>query len=282
MTISFTPAAALSLEALADLFTRSFEAYFYPGVTTAAVLARRVAVEDIDLLRSLVLRVAGEPAGVALLARRGARAWCGGFGITLAHRGRGYAHLLAAELLRQAREAGARSLALEVLTRNTAALHTYQAAGMAITRRLLILSWRLGDEEPPPPAPLVETPVDELVLGHFAALHPGHPAGMPSAYAAWQREPGAILALPDLRGLALYEGDELAAYAIVGGDDTALRLADFGARDEPAARRMLAALQARAAAITSINEPAASPLTPAFLRSGFVVADEQHELSIAL
>ncbi|HMQ33904.1 MAG TPA: GNAT family N-acetyltransferase [Chloroflexaceae bacterium] len=272
--ITFTPASSLSLEALAELFTRSFEAYFYPGVTTPAILARRVAAEDIDLVRSVVLTVGGQPAGVALLARRGARAWCAGFGVAMAHRGRGLAHALAAELIRQAREAGARALTLEVLTRNTAALRVYEAAGLTIRRRLLVLAWRPGDEGRPEAAPLEELPPDELVLGHFAALHP--------APAAWQREPAALLALPDLRGLALGEGGALAAYALVSGDETGLRLADLGARDEPAARRLLAALQARAASLTSVNEPAESPLTPAFLRSGFVVADEQHELRCEL
>ncbi len=272
--VAFVPASALSLEALADLFTRSFEAYFYPGVTTPAILARRVAAEDIDLLRSVVLTVGGQPEGVALLARRGRRVWCAGFGVTMAHRGRGLAHRLAAEMLRQAREAGAHTLSLEVLTRNVAALRVYEAAGLAIRRRLLVLAWRPGDEGAPQAEPLDELSPDELVLGHFVALHP--------APAAWQREPASLLALPDLRGLALREGGELAAYALVSGDATGLRLADLGARDEPAARRLLAALQGQAASITSVNEPAESPLTPAFLRSGFVVADEQHEMSIAL
>jgi RimJ/RimL family protein N-acetyltransferase len=272
--VTYTPAASLSLEALADLFTRSFEAYFYPGVTTAAVLARRIAAEDIDLLRSLVLRVGGEAAGVALLCRRGQRAWCGGFGVTMPYRGRGLAHGLAAEMIRQARAGGAQTLTLEALVRNTAALRVYQAAGMSIARRLLVLAWRLGDEEPPPALAIVQLPTDELVLGHYAALHP--------VGAAWQREPAALLTLPDLRGLALREDGALVAYALVSGDASGLRLADFAARDEPAARRMLAALQARAASLTSVNEPAESPLTAAFLRSGFVVADEQHELRIEL
>lgn len=272
--IAFAPAVSLSLEALAELFTRSFEAYFYPGVTTAAILARRVAVESIDLLHSPVLLVAGEPAGIALLARRGARAWCGGFGIVAAQRGRGYAHAMAAELLRVAREAGAGTLTLEVLTRNTPALRVYEAAGLRITRRLLVLAWRRGDEEPPPLTPLAELPPDALTLSHFAAMHP--------APAAWQREPAALLVAPGLRGMALEEGGAVAAYALVSGDETGLRIGDLGARDEPAARRLLAALQARAAGLTSINEPAESPLTAAFLRAGFVVADEQHELTIAL
>jgi RimJ/RimL family protein N-acetyltransferase len=272
--ICITSASGLSLEVLAELFTRSFEAYYYPGITSAHTLARRVATEQIDLLRSVVLRVDGEPAGVALLARRGERLWCGGFGITMAYRGRGLAYRLAEAMVAEAREAGAEGLTLEVLTRNSAALKVYERAGMQITRRLLIVAWRPDDARGGVEAPPLEAADPaELVLCHFAALHP--------APAAWQREPATLLALPELRGLALREGGETVAYALVQGEES-LRLQDFAARDEPTARRLIAALQADSRAITSVNEPAASPLTPAFLRSGFVVADEQHELALAL
>jgi RimJ/RimL family protein N-acetyltransferase len=272
--ISFTPAAGLALDALADLFTRSFEAYFYPGITSTHTLARRVATEQIDLLRSPVLRVDGEPAGVALLARRGERAWCGGFGVTTPFRGRGLAHRLAAALLDEAREAGAERLTLEALTRNTAALKVYERAGLRIVRRLLIVSWRPDDGWAELGADtLEERDPAELVLGRYLALHP--------VPAAWQREPPALLSLPELRGLALHENGAVIAYALLQGEESA-RLQDFAARDEPAARRLIAALQARFQGITSVNEPAESPLTPAFLRSGFVVADEQHELMIDL
>lgn len=272
--LSFTSAAGLSLEALAELFTRSFADYFYPGITSAQTLARRVASENIDLLRSVVLRVDDEPAGVALLARRGERSWCGGFGVTLPHRGKGYAHALAQALIKEAREAGAERFSLEVLTRNERALRVYERAGLKIVRRLLILSWRPDDSGgPTTPDRLEEADPAELVLGQFAALHP--------VPAAWQREPAALLALPELRGLALREGGTTLAYAIVQGEG-ALRLQDFGARDATSAARLIAALQAQAGGITSVNEPAESPLTPAFLRAGFLVADEQHEMTMEL
>ncbi|NJN19332.1 MAG: GNAT family N-acetyltransferase, partial [Oscillochloris sp.] len=80
--VSFASAATLSLEALADLFTRSFEGYFYPGTTTTALLARRVRTESIDLLHSPIVLRDDVPVGIALVARRDRRAWCGGFGIT--------------------------------------------------------------------------------------------------------------------------------------------------------------------------------------------------------
>jgi GNAT superfamily N-acetyltransferase len=272
--ISFSSASGLSLDALADLFTRSFAEYFYPGITSTQTLARRVASENIDLLRSVVLRVEDEPAGLALLARRGERSWCGGFGVTLPHRGKGHALALALALIDEARESGAERFGLEVLTRNERALRVYERAGLRIARRLLILSWRPDDAGGPAARDtLEEAEPAALVLSHFAALHP--------APAAWQREPAALLALPELRGLALREGGETLAYAIVQGEG-ALRIQDFAARDPAAAARLIAALQAGAGGITSVNEPAESPLTPTFLRAGFVVADEQHEMTIEL
>src|SRR5262245_28206210 len=107
--LSFAAASSFSLDALGDIFTRSFEDYFYPGTTNAAALAARVRTEQIDLHHSLVLRLADAPAGLALLGLRGDRAWCGGFGVMLPYRGRGLAHHLAAAMLDQARNAGARA-----------------------------------------------------------------------------------------------------------------------------------------------------------------------------
>ncbi len=95
----FLPASSFTLDALADIFTRSFAEYFYPGVTTAEVLARRVRSENLDLRSSLVMLLGDEPAGQAMLGLRGARAWCGGFGVMLPFRGRGLAQPLAAAML---------------------------------------------------------------------------------------------------------------------------------------------------------------------------------------
>ena len=79
-TPTFLPASAFSLDALGDIFTRSFENYFYPGTMTAAVLAARVRTEQLDLYRSLVMHLGDDVAGIALLGLRSDRAWCGGLG----------------------------------------------------------------------------------------------------------------------------------------------------------------------------------------------------------
>jgi hypothetical protein len=221
-----------------------------------------------------VLLADGEPAGIALLALRGELAWCGGFGVVAARRGLGLAHALAAEMVARARAAGTRLLTLEALTRNDRAIRTYQRAGLAITRRLLIMSWRPGDEDAPDQPPqLVEIAPAEL-LNHFTRMHP--------ARAAWQRDLPALLVGSGRRGLALSGPDGPIAYALVSGDAESLRVADLGARDADCAYALLRGLQAQARSLVSVNEPAESPLTAAFYRAGFVVADEQHEMELAL
>jgi GNAT superfamily N-acetyltransferase len=274
MDISFTSAATLSLEALADLFTRSFEGYLYPGTTTADALAQRVRNEQIDLWFSQVLLVGGEPSGVALLSRRAERAWCAGLGVVAAQRGLGLSHALAGEMLARARSVGAQRFTLEVLVRNEPAVRTYQRAGMAITRRLLIMSWQLGDDDPPGDPPQLAEIAPAELLAHFASMHP--------APAAWQRDLPALLVGSGRRGLALPGDGGPAAYALVSGDVGNMRIADMGARDVSSAHALLRGLQAQARSLISVNEPAESPLTAAFYRAGFVVADEQHEMEIML
>ena len=274
----FLPAASLALDALADLFTRSFEGYFYPATISPEALALRVRGEQIDLARSIVLQVDGAPAGFAVLALRGEHAWCGGFGIVRAQRGRGLALPLAKAMLAAARAAGARRMSLEVLTRNAPALATYRRAGFEILRDLQILRWEGANGAPPAetahPGALVEAEPRAL-LAHFDALHP--------VPAAWQRDLPALLVRAGLRGLALIEDARPAAYVLFQGDDGgALRIADLGATRAEGARIVLHALQARGTSLTSSNEPANSALTAAFADLGFAEIDRQHELWIDL
>src|SRR5215212_2975022 len=224
-TPAFLPASVFSLDALSDIFTRSFERYFYPGTTTAAVLAARVRTEQLDLHRSLVLRLGNELAGIALLGLRGDRAWCGGFGVTLPFRGRGLSHELATAMLDQARQAGARGCGLEVLTRNQPAIKTYTRAGFQPVRDLQVLEWRRPLESPEPgdhsEEQIAQLPPAAL-LARFAALHP--------APAAWQRDLPALLVRGGMEGLALMDGERLRAYALLTPTpDSGGRVEDIGA-----------------------------------------------------
>jgi GNAT superfamily N-acetyltransferase len=295
---TFVSAASYTLEALGDIFTRSFEDYFYPGTTTAAVLAARVRTEQIDLHRSLVMRVGDDAAGIALLGLRGDRAWCGGFGVTMPFRGRGLAHGLAAAMLDQARQAGVRGCGLEVLTRNQRAIKTYTRAGFQRLRDLQVLEWRQAPELPEIGAHAEGKAVGQVgrtlrqqaetdlqatlvqstpaaLLAHFAALHT-----VPSA---WQRDLPALLVRGGMSGLALMEGERLCAYALLTPlADNGARLEDVGADDIERAMKLLSALQGRYARLISVNEPADGLYTPAFASTGFAEIDRQHDLWIDL
>ncbi|HEY1015968.1 MAG TPA: GNAT family N-acetyltransferase, partial [Herpetosiphonaceae bacterium] len=250
--------------------------YFYPGVTTAPLLAARQRAEQIDLTRSLALRVGGELAGQATLALRGDRAWCGGFGVTAPFRGRGLARPLIAALIDQAREAGARRFGLEVLTRNEKAIKAYRGAGLSISRDLLIFQWAAEGSAPvdAADAPGIADAAPRELLRQFDALHP--------APAAWQRDLPALLVKQGLQGLALTRGGELAGYALYSLRESALRIEDLAARDAGRAAELLRALQRRAATISSVNEPDDSPLTAAFAACGFRESDRQHEMALDL
>ena len=271
------PAASFSLDALAEIFTRSFEGYVYAMAVTAAMLAQRIRGENLDLARSLVLMSGGEAQGIALLGLRAERAWCGGFGVAAAARGRGYSHRLAATMIEQARQAGARELSLEVLTRNAPAIKTYLRAGMRVRRDLRVLEWKRGEREPalPPAPPPSQAWQPRQLLGLFDRLHP--------VPAAWQRDLPSLLARAGMQSLAIATDDQPSAYALFSaGPDGRVQLADLAALQAGDARVLLGALQGRAAQIASVNEPAESPLMPAFEDLGFAEVDRQHELVLDL
>jgi GNAT superfamily N-acetyltransferase len=138
----FIPASSLSLESFADLFTRSFENYLYPITLTAATFAVKTRSDQLDLHHSVILVLNDVPIGQATLGLRGDKAWCGGFGIVPEHRGKHFASALLAELLKQAHEVGAKSLALEVLQKNTVAQQLYASAGLQRQRDLRLLEWK--------------------------------------------------------------------------------------------------------------------------------------------
>lgn len=271
----YCSAASVSLDVLAEAITWAFEGYFYPMRLSGQLLARRVRIEQIDLHASSVLLAEGRPAGVALLALRGERAWCGGFGLAPPLRGRGLAHGLCADMLERARAAGARVCQLEVLTRNRRALQTYTRAGMRPLRDLLLLEWRADPAAPSaPPHEALEPAAPEQLLQHYHALHSGR--------AAWQRELPSLLARTGSQALALHAPDAARPYLLFAADGQTARVLDIGVRDPAQAGPLLRALQARYAEVLCVNEPADSPLLPLYQAAGFRESDRQHELATSL
>src|SRR5689334_16137350 len=112
------PADGLSLPALTTLWNRAYEAYFVNIEFTPEMMARHLRRAGIDLALSRVLWRGDEAAGVAMVARRGARGYLGGFGIVLAQRRRGWGAVLLDAQLEAVRAAGLREMVLEVIEQN--------------------------------------------------------------------------------------------------------------------------------------------------------------------
>jgi RimJ/RimL family protein N-acetyltransferase len=273
----FIPASSLSLESFADLFTRSFENYFYPMTMTAATFATRLRTEQLDLHHSVVLVLNDTPIGQATLGLRGDKAWCGGFGIVLEHRGKHFASALLSEFLKQAREAGAKSLSLEVLQKNTVAQGLYASAGLQRQRDLRLLEWK-RDSNPSGEKmlePLAIQPVNmPEVVSNFHRLHPVSPA--------WQRDLPSILLQHNLLQLTCTKRSELQGYVLFTAKDNIARIYDLGANESDSAKMLLSGLQSHYKEIYSVNEPTDNPITAVYDMCNFREYDRQYELGMAL
>jgi GNAT superfamily N-acetyltransferase len=273
---AFTLASSLSIEALADLYTRMFDDYFYPASVTAAELAERIPSELLLLDHSPLLCVDDAPAGLALLAVRGERSCCGGFGIVPAQRGRGLALPLTLALLEQARQCGARSMTLIVLAQNERAIKTYQRAGFSLWREIRSFEWARGEDIPAPAAR------DALVSAAVADLLALGPAWQPVA-PIWSRDAPTLGSLGGLEGLALIHEGAIVAYLLLRrSPDGAADILSLGARSTADAADALAALQRQSDRITCVNEPADSPGAQAMDVLGFARTFRRYEMVASL
>jgi GNAT superfamily N-acetyltransferase len=274
--LKIVSAASVSLEEFAEAFVAAFAGYFFPMSLTAEQLARRVRFEQLDISRSLLAYDVDRLVGMAMLGLRQEVAWVGGFGITLEYRGRGRAHELMTALVEEARRCQARTLTLEVLRQNSAAIRLYERAGMRTARDLII--YERGPDVAPShsTAQLLEAPPAEL-LQHFQRLHRQPPA--------WQRDLAALLVMEEMRGLYLGEREMPQAYALFReGPNEKTYIVDLAARDPAEADALCAGLTSytQQKSLRIINEPESSIFCAALLAHGFVESERQHEMRMAL
>ncbi|HEY6195906.1 MAG TPA: GNAT family N-acetyltransferase, partial [Candidatus Eisenbacteria bacterium] len=133
---TLTSADELSLERLAELFTRAYESYEVPMHVDAGAIAFMEETLDLYPERSRVAWRGGEPVGVAMLGVRGEAGWVGGMGVIAAARRSGVGEQLMRALIAEARAAGVRRLGLEVLEGNAPARALYEKLGFRKFRRL--------------------------------------------------------------------------------------------------------------------------------------------------
>jgi len=232
--LTYLRASTLPPERIVAAFNRSFEGYLVPMTHTVDSLRTLIAVNAISLAHSFVAEDnAGQPAGIVLLAVRGARGWIGGMGLAPEWRGRGLAAPLMRTALDEARVLGLDSVELEVLTRNTPARSLYARLGFQNTRFLAVFTGPLTNEAPDvqQPLPIREIAV-ERALVDFAALHQ---VALP-----WQRDlPALVEMAPTLRATALLDGETVRAYLIrLATSSSGHSIMDFGScAATPDARR---------------------------------------------
>lgn len=137
MPLTLTPASEFSIPQLADLLTRGFEGYLIPIHIDKTALLTMLRRDGIDLTESRVLIKDEEPIGVALIARRGWTSRLAAMGIVSHARSGGVGTWAMQSLIEQARDRGEKSMVLEVIEQNTAAVKLYEKVGFKTTRRLL-------------------------------------------------------------------------------------------------------------------------------------------------
>lgn len=134
----FTTALDYTFAQLAEMHNISFSGYFFPVEMTPESTASFYRVYSVAPQHCVIMHTEdGVLVGLAKLALRGSRAWCAGFGIAPAFRGKGLGKLLATQMIEEARKAGAVTLQLEVLQQNTAAFRLYSSTGFVVTRQLV-------------------------------------------------------------------------------------------------------------------------------------------------
>ena len=182
----FSTALDYTFAQLTEMHNISFSGYLFPVQMTPEAAASMYRVYQVALQHCIVMHSEdGAFVGLAKLALRGSRAWCAGFGIAPAFRGRGLGKLLATAMIEEAYRAGAATLQLEVLEQNTAAFRLYSSVGFVVTRQLVGLQIA-ADDLPQANSPVVATLIDleHLLPSIIGQRHPDWEHELPSILAA--------------------------------------------------------------------------------------------------
>ena len=145
------------LEESADVLMRAFEDYLVRIPFTVTLLLNAARADSVDFSLSRVFLRDGAAVGAALIARRGWTCRLAGMGIVPKARRSGIGRAAVEHLLHEAKARGDRTMFLEVIEQNTAAVELYRACGFRIVRRLL------GFAGPPPVAPFVGSEPDAMI-----------------------------------------------------------------------------------------------------------------------
>jgi len=129
--------ADYGLERAAEVLSRAFEDYFVRIPFTAGALLNAARIDSVDLSSSRMFVRDGVAAGGALIARRGWTTRLAGMAIVPKARRTGIGRAAVLHLLAEAEARDDRTMVLEVIEQNTAAVELYRACGFQTIRRLI-------------------------------------------------------------------------------------------------------------------------------------------------
>ena len=146
----------------AQVLYRAFEDYIVRIPFNAAMLFNLVRADSVDLSVSRVVVRNGAAVAAALIARRGWTCRLAAMGIVPEVRRTGLGRSLVLQLLDEAKTRGDRTMILEVMEQNIAAVELYHACAFETIRRLI------GFAGPPPPVDDVPADITEVDLREVA------------------------------------------------------------------------------------------------------------------
>jgi len=137
MHLDIRPASDYPLPDLLNVLELGFEGYFVPIHFNLNQFLNMVRRDSIDLTASRVVHADGQPAGVALIARRGWTSRLAAMGIAPQFRNRKVGTWLMDKLIHDARDRSDREMVLEVIEQNESAVYLYKKFGFQVVRRLI-------------------------------------------------------------------------------------------------------------------------------------------------
>ena len=259
--LELRPAATLSVERLAALFTAGYEDYYTQLQVDAAALEYMVRRWDLDLDGSRIALRDGEPIGMCMLGVRGDEGWIGGLGVVVHERRHGVGEQLMRAVLDEARARRLREVRLEVIRENERAIPLYERLGFERTRGLEL--WLLDGA----PGTVKEIPAAEAHARVRSLRTHREP---------WQRDDGTLANLDDAVGLAAESGA-----AVVRVSNGRVSVQQLAGTDD-ALRELLAGARSLGDIVVVLNLPEGHPAGPVLAELGGRLDIVQHEMALTL
>jgi ribosomal protein S18 acetylase RimI-like enzyme len=274
--IELVAATARSEDELAALFSEVYSDYFVPVHIDAIALRTMARRFDLDLGSSRIAFDGDRPVGFVLLGLRPELAWVGGMGVVPGARQTGIGRRLMEFAIGEARARGCRTLQLEVLEQNTAAIALYRTLGFRESRTLDVWTLTL----PLPDAGAKAVPEAEARAWNAVRRTAPDP---------WQRDEPSLdnFGVPEnpLRALEVVaDGARTGTVValVAGGRASLLQMEVDGLRPVATARALIAGAGSWAPNVRFLNVPSDHPAATAFAGAGATLEARQFEMVLPL